>query len=397
MKKILRKLHLWLAFPVGLIVTVLCLTGAVLVFRAEIEEAIYPERHFVKEQGTTPLPLHDLMPMVNRQLENDAATGISISSDPKRTYAVSVASDHHRRQYVNPYSGELIPVSQGTSFFMQMLQLHRWLLVKPAVGRPVTGWTTLLFVIILLTGATVIFPKSRKGWKRIFSIHANKGWKRFWYDLHLSAGMYSLLLLLLLSLTGLTWSFRWYSSGVYKIFGVELPAMNRPTGNRQGGGDSTQARDGRQGGGRQGDGNRGGNRGGGRGAGGAQPADFTHWQSVYETVKAENPNHRTITVTNASASVVQKHFWGNARANDSYAFDPDTGDITDYKPYKTQEKATKIRGWLYTLHVGAWGGWFSKLITCIASLVGASLPVTGYYIWWKKRKKTLLKSNPARK
>ncbi|MGL4909307.1 MAG: PepSY domain-containing protein, partial [Bacteroidales bacterium] len=37
-------------------------------------------------------------------------------------------------------------------------------------------------------------------------------------------------------------------------------------------------------------------------------------------------------------------------------------------------------------HVGSWGGWFSKLLTVIAALIGASLPITGYYFWIKRLK-----------
>jgi uncharacterized iron-regulated membrane protein len=80
------------------------------------------------------------------------------------------------------------------------------------------------------------------------------------------------------------------------------------------------------------------------------------------------------------------------RASDRYSFDAKTGAITDYVPYAKQDKAMKIRGWLYTLHVGAWGGWFSKIISCIAALVGACLPLTGYYIFWKKRKRKRVKN-----
>jgi uncharacterized iron-regulated membrane protein len=354
MKKIIAKIHLWIAFPVGLIITVLCLSGAILVFRTEIEEATHPERYFVTEdeQNALPLPLDELMRLAGEQLENDAATGITIPSDPRRTYAVSVASDFHRLQYINPYSGKLIKSESGHSFFLWVMQLHRWLLLNPQTGKPITGWTTLLFIITLISGAILIIPKNRKALKRIYRINLTKGWRRFWYDLHISAGSHCLLLLLILALTGLTWSFRWYSNGVYKIFGAEPPAMNRSRPRPH-----------------------------------PHPADFTHWQSVLEKVSRDNPEFRTITFRNSSVNVVQNKIWGNVRATDTYSFDEKTAEITDYRPYGKAEKSVKIRGWLYTLHVGAWGGMFSKIITCIASLVGASLPLTGYYIWWRKRRR----------
>lgn len=39
-----------------------------------------------------------------------------------------------------------------------------------------------------------------------------------------------------------------------------------------------------------------------------------------------------------------------------------------------------------TLHFGNFAGLFSKILYFIAALVGASLPVTGYWMYWKKKR-----------
>ncbi|MDR1983525.1 MAG: PepSY domain-containing protein [Prevotellaceae bacterium] len=422
MKKIIRKIHLWIAFPIGIIITIICLTGAILVFRPEIEESLHPERFFAKETHDKPMSLTELIPLVNSQLENNSIAGVTIPNNPKRNYIINLTEGFRAAAYVNPYTGKLIEITKPEGgFFTKIMQLHRWLLDDTRkIGKPVVGYSTLLFVIILITGIIIIFPKTRKSLKRIFTIHINKGWTRFWYDMHISAGVYVVLILLVLALSGLTWSFRWYSAGVYNLFGVELPAMNPNHGNSRGERTSqnqqTEQRN-----------NRGertsqnqqaeqrNNRGerpaqnqqaeqrNSRGERNAQnqqaeqrdsiseknrqTTDFSHWQEVFEEIKKQNPDFKSISIQNESASVSQKRIWGNARASDRYAFDAKTGVIKDYLPYSKQEKATKIRGWIYTLHVGAWGGLFSKIITFIAALTGASLPITGYYFFCKKRKK----------
>ncbi|MNR17528.1 hypothetical protein D3C85_1341940 [compost metagenome] len=63
-----------------------------------------------------------------------------------------------------------------------------------------------------------------------------------------------------------------------------------------------------------------------------------------------------------------------------------------YKLYKEFNKADLVEATNYDLHTGQLFGWFGKIIACIASLISASLPVTGFIIWWKKRKK---KKKPA--
>ena len=39
------------------------------------------------------------------------------------------------------------------------------------------------------------------------TISVGRGFRRFWYDLHVAGGMYALFFLLAMALTGLTWSF----------------------------------------------------------------------------------------------------------------------------------------------------------------------------------------------
>ena len=39
---------------------------------------------------------------------------------------------------------------------------------------------------------------------------------------------------------------------------------------------------------------------------------------------------------------------------------------------KDAEKVGKIRGWIYSVHVGSWGGMLTRLLTFIAALIGAT-------------------------
>lgn len=41
------------------------------------------------------------------------------------------------------------------------------------------------------------------------------------------------------------------------------------------------------------------------------------------------------------------------------------------------------------LHMGTWAGLFSKILYAIAALIGGFLPVSGYYMWWKRNHKSM--------
>ena len=108
MKKFFAKIHLWLSIPFGIIIAIVCLTGAILVFEAEILEFCYPSRYFVKEIKSEPLSPATLMDTAREQLPDSIKiNGIRVSSDPKRTYqlilpgkkAACFYQSLHRRNY----------------------------------------------------------------------------------------------------------------------------------------------------------------------------------------------------------------------------------------------------------------------------------------------------------
>lgn len=157
--------------------------------------------------------------------------------------------------------------------------------------------------------------------------------------------------------------------------------------------------------GREGRGERSGNRGerpageGGRseGRGAHRRSPYAHWEQVYEQLAQANPGYKQISVSDGSASVAFNRF-GNQRATDRYKFNPRNGEITETTLYKDLENSGKIRGWIYSVHVGSWGGMLTRILTFIAALIGASLPLTGYYLWIRKkikRKPVGLRSEPV--
>ena len=85
MKKAFRTIHLWLSVPFGLIITVICFSGAVLVFEDEVMELCRRDLYYVEKVSGAPLPVEYLIEKVSETLPDGVAvTGISISSDAER-------------------------------------------------------------------------------------------------------------------------------------------------------------------------------------------------------------------------------------------------------------------------------------------------------------------------
>lgn len=400
MRKIFRNLHLWLSIPFGLLITLICFSGAALVFEKEVMELCHRDLYFVKKVEAAPLPMEQLVARVAATLPDSiSVTGVNISSDPERTYQITLSKPRRASMYVDQYTGEVTGKYERAPFFGVMFRMHRWMLdsMKPDGGifwgKIIVGTSTLMFVFVLISGVVVWWPRTRKALKNSLKIVVNKGWRRFWYDLHVAGGMYTLIFLLALSLTGLTWSFQWYRTGFYKVFGVEVqPGMGH--GNAAA---NATARSGKPEGkpeGREGRGGRPEGRGGraeGRGERAEARSEHRHspyanWERVYEQLAQANPGYRQISVSDGSASVANNRF-GNTRGTDRYKFNPRNGEITETVLYSDLENSGKIRGWIYSVHVGSWGGMLTRILTFIAALIGASLPLTGYYLWIRKKVK----------
>jgi uncharacterized iron-regulated membrane protein len=73
--------------------------------------------------------------------------------------------------------------------------------------------------------------------------------------------------------------------------------------------------------------------------------------------------------------------------SDALQFDQYSGRLLHRRNNSEKNKGEKLIEMNYDIHVGAIGGLTGKIIAFIVSLICASLPVTGFIIWWGKRKK----------
>ncbi|MDM8268875.1 PepSY-associated TM helix domain-containing protein [Barnesiella viscericola] len=370
MRKAFRKIHLWLSVPLGLIIAIICFTGVLLVFEEQVTQLANRHLYYVESPGSQPLPVGTLVEKVESQPTKGASiTGVTIYPQPDRSYQVNLSAPKGAAVYIDPYTGEVLGQSQRTPFFRTVFMLHRWLLdSQPADGgifwgKRITGITTLVFVVILLSGVVIWWPRSRKGLKNGIQIALRKGKARFWHDLHAAGGIYVLLLVLVMALTGLTWSFDWYKNAFYTLFGVETTAPAKSSAPKG------QAAPGPQ--------------PGTTAEAAASATPFACWQQVYDQLAAENPDRLKIEITDGTANVSNNRY-GNIRGTDRYTFDPQSGQITGVSLYKDTGNSGKIRGWIYSVHTGAWGGNLTRILWFLAALLGATLPLTGYYLWIKR-------------
>ena len=383
MKKFLSKLHLWVSVPFGLVITITCFTGAMLVFESEITALCSGGASSVEPKGS-PMPVWQIIEHVEPTLDSGVeVTGVVIPFAADDAYKVNLSKPRRAALYVNQYTGEVQGEYRRPPFFDLMRRLHRWLMdSNPGHGaifwgKVIVGASTLAFAVILLTGAVIWWPRNRKMLMNRLKLVDSKGKNRFWYDLHVAGGFYALLFLLAMALTGLTWSYGWYNKAFYSMFSNVKAKTDvvQPVGEQYEVGAATPLSS---------------SVGGGAvdAVSGAtehvvsENSPYYAWQAAVDNVLG-NDSFNTITVSAGSISVALGGL-GNQRAFDRYKFDEATGEILSADYYRSSSPRSKAVGWVRTLHVGTWGGLLSKLLYFFAALMGASLPLTGYYLWIKR-------------
>lgn len=248
-----------------------------------------------------------------------------------------------------------------------MVNGHFYLWLPPAIGQPIVASATLIFVIMLISGLVLWWPKNRAASKQRFSVKFNAKWRRVNYDLHNVLGFYMTWILIFIAFTGLVWGFQWFAKSVYWVS-----------------------------------------------SGGKAQQEFHETLSDTTAKAAFNKKvpaidliwEKTRKAMPGYTGIIDMHVPETDSSSIEVALNPDgdtywKADYIFYDQYTLQELpikhaygrlsqasvADKITRMNYDIHVGAVLGLPGKIIAFFASLIAASLPVTGFVIWWGRKKK----------
>lgn len=373
-------MHLWLGLASGLVVLIVSITGCLFVFQKEISEWIWKEKYFVKPTGGPVLPLHVLERKAQAALgAQQRVQTIVTYEDPGRTWEFMTyrendtaltyfgVLEYYRSAFVNPYTGEVTGIRDFKyDFFYVVKYLHWSLLLNTAYGQPIVGWSTLIFVVLLITGLVLWWPKrwTKAYRERSFKIKWKARWRRVNYDLHNVAGFYSLFPALIIALTGMVYSFQWFSKLVYIAAAgttrQPAAAVVKPAP-----------------------------------PSGEEKLNETGLDRAWAAARRELPEGRRFMLSPAADSNSTIYVYGYKDQEvyygaDTWQFDPYSGRLLHKRLDKEKNAGERLIEKNFDIHVGAIGGLTGKIIAFIASLICASLPVTGFLVWWGKRRKSVL-------
>ena len=364
-KKAIGKIHLWLGLSSGIIVFIIAITGCLYAFQEEIQNST-EEYRFVEKQNKPFLPPSQLEQIARKELPGKALHAVKYNGAEKSAEAIFFHYEptYYHIVYLNPYTGKVMETANmEDGFFRFILDGHFYLWLPPEIGQPVVASFTLVFLTLLLSGLYLWYPRNKNATKQRFRFKWKKDtkWKRKNYDLHNITGFYVLLIALIFAVTGLVWGFQWFAYSYYTTFGGEKSLVYEdPISDKK----SVPT---------------------------ANPLDkvWALMQKEYPTAKSieVHPPENDSTSIAANANPEEGTFW----KTDYRYFDQYTLEEKEvkhiYGKYDNAGTADKLMRMNYDLHTGAVFGLAGKIFAFLISLLIATLPISGFYIWWGRNKK----------
>jgi uncharacterized iron-regulated membrane protein len=379
LKKILGKIHLWLGLTAGLVVFISLTAAAVFVWEKELTEWYHRDKIFVPEVKAARLPFNLILENARKAARGNNVSFVTLDRDPSKAYEFTnfkeakepgwlymSSMEHYQHIYVDPYTGKVLGVVDlPRDWIFNTRMLHQCLLLRYDVGHYIVGGATLIIFVMIITGIVLWWPKNKAALKQRlwFKWKPSTKWKRKNYDLHNIGGIYTFLFVLLFAVTGLVWTFDWWTNGIYRLLGNDpkkvfaRPPKPAPTVDSV-----VHAYD-------------------------RIFADAMHrvpnWQLAGFSIPEQGikePGAVTAFIRFSSGT----SGWDES---DAYAYHPRTGELYFSTPHDQKTLGAKWRNSNYAIHVGSIYGLPTKILACFIALYCASLPVSGFLIWRGRRKK----------
>lgn len=373
-------IHLWLGMASGIVIIILGITGCLYTFIDEIRPVVYHSRLFLK---TIPAAQSEMLPL--KELQRRAAKAlhkevplldIEIFASKQRTmvfryrerndnaYLYTNHFINYDKVYLNPYTGEIVKVENAKWEFFNLVVMTHCTLLLGYLGKQMITWSTVIFIIMLISGLILWWPKNKAAAKKRFSFKWKRAssWKRKNYDLHQILGFYMVVIAFFIALSGLFMmlpkldkAIQYVIDGGTKSSKPSMAGMNHFSVKNSALAQSDVLDQMLR-----------------------QCAAMSHGAAEYRIYA---PKGESDPILFKCYSDHKTHY-----AFVQNSFDQPTAKHNSMINFSSLSNGEKVHELTYDIHVGAILGLPGKILVFLASLITASLPVSGFLIWIGKRK-----------
>lgn len=217
-RKAIFQIHLWVGVALSLYLSIMGITGSILVFEKEIEHAAYPQLWHAPAppQSTRNMPV-DFTSVIASVKSTYPHHALSVAYPPDKpgdNYEVFLYQDRHFLYvFVDPNTAHIVgTLDPDKSWLMWVIDLHFHLLAGKT-GTILNGVGAACLPLMSITGL-IIWWAGLRNWTRGLTVNFHARWKRINFDLHSAIGSWTLAIV-----------FMWAATGVYLAWPRSIESM----------------------------------------------------------------------------------------------------------------------------------------------------------------------------
>jgi len=231
MKKILKKLHLYLALIFFLPLIIQGLSGSILVFRSEISDFILRQNYQFSKGEIRPVSeIISTAQNFTKQNFPDEENSINVLKIPYKNSQAAIVrlvnkdKKLNRDIFIDPVSLKIIKIRKVTeNFFYLVKKFHTNLLIENSQIATFIGCYGFILLFLAISGIVLWWPKL-KNFTRSIKFNFQVNGVAFHRVLHKTLGFWSFIILIIISLTGIYLAFPKNTSSIINtVFNNHIP------------------------------------------------------------------------------------------------------------------------------------------------------------------------------
>lgn len=352
MTRFLFKLHTYLAIISFIPLILISVSGAILVFKHEIDRLLMPGSVRVTTAGTDRLALEVLQSKVYSQYPDWHITGWVLFQDQKRAdlvYMIPTGSDEWHYLLLDQYRGNVLAPPVDTHHYLTdwLLDFH-YTFMLDHTGLYLASFFAITLCLIGLSGIII----HRSYWQSLLKWKRQKRRTGFYREFHKKVGAWASPILLILGITGGYWNI---THVIQEDFLEEHHAhhkMAQPLYNRS-----------------------------------------LALQTIVQNAESSTTGFKATYISFPWEPGADLRVWGEVPSANPFAseysstitFDAESGERLSVYDIREQGFGAKLLDSFRELHFGSFASWPSRILWCVVGLLPLILSFTGLYLWWQRR------------
>ncbi|MBR1201699.1 MULTISPECIES: PepSY domain-containing protein [unclassified Bradyrhizobium] len=388
-KAALLQVHSLAGLALALLWAVVGITGATMAFEDEIEASLNSHIMRVDASATRRLTPDELVARLQSAGDFGRASAVTMASDPSAAvwirFARSEGGARPSSVYVDPYDGHLLGSPRGEDFFATVRKLHRWLLLPGdgnGMGRKITGSAAICLIVMLITGLVLRWPHRARSVKMWLKPNLGLRGRGLHRSLHAVIGTWVLPVYLVMTLTGLWYSFEWYKAGANWLLArpqaTDATMQPKPTRGAAAAAGKGEAKT--------------------EAKAEAKPLAFDRVWTMFLQQENNEYGRVLLTLPAGAGTAVRLRSWPRDSSlesvRDEFRIDAITGRVISSDRYADKTFGERVLAGVLDIHRGAILGWPGKLAFMLAAAMMPLFAVTGLLLYLSRRRHRRLARPP---